>query len=306
VPTVDIVIPLYNKSHVVDRAVRSVLSQGFTDWRLTIVDDGSTDGWAVHYNDSRIVSVRTENRGPGAARNAGLERATAPFVAFLDADDEWRDGFLASAVHILQTQPVAGVVHGWFRCVPGAPPELDVRHDVDTLRPRGVDRDPRRFKINIDSCHSSAVVAQTDVVRELGGYYDKSRCTYGEDAYFFARLLATHEVAFIAKPLLNFHFDAGTLGANRQSPYPLPPLVFAGSSIAQPLPTEDRIRFEAYRQWYAGLVARRALYQHAWGVAAKAFRATRPLRSPRPLAWAEAALGAVLDLAVHTYRAVRL
>ena len=305
-PTVDIVIPLYNKSHVVDRTVRSVLSQDFTDWRLTIVDDGSTDGWAFHYADSRIVSVRTENRGPGAARNTGLERATAPFVAFLDADDEWRDGFLASAVHILQTQPVAGVAFGWFRCVPGQPPELDVRHDVDTLRPRGVNHDPRRFKIDIDSCASSAVVAQTDVVRKLGGYYDESRCTYGEDAYFVAQLLATCEVAFIAKPLLNIHFDAGTLGGNRQSAYPLPPLVFASSSIAQPLPTEDRIRFEGYRQWYAGWVARRALYQHAWGVAAKAFMATRPLRSPRPLAWAEAALGGALDLAVRIYRAVRL
>jgi glycosyltransferase involved in cell wall biosynthesis len=305
VSTVDVIIPLYNKSHVVDRAIRSVLSQDFADWRLTIVDDGSTDGWAVHHADSRIVSVRTENRGPGAARNVGLERASAPFVAFLDADDEWRDGFLASAVQILQTQPVAAVACGWFRCVPGAPPELDVRYDVDTLRPRGVDRDPRRFKITIDSCHSSAVVAQTDVVRALGGYYDESRCTYGEDAYFFAQLLATRDVAFIAKPLLNFHFDAGTLGTNRLSPYPLPPLVFAGSSIGQPLPAEDRVRFEGYRQWYAGWVARRALQQHAWSVAAKAFRATRPLRSPRPLAWAEAALRSVLDHATYIYRAVR-
>ena len=148
-------------------------------------------------------------------------------------------------------------------------------------------------------------MAQTHVVRALGGYYDESRCTYGEDAYFFAQLLATRDVAFIAKPLLNFHFDAGTLGANRQSPYPLPPLVFAGSSIMQSLPAEDRTPFEGYRQWYAGWVARRALQQHAWGVAAKAFRATRPLRSPRPLAWAEAAFDNALDHAAHIYRAVR-
>ena len=129
-------------------------------------------------------------------------------------------------------------------------------------------------------------MAQTDVVRELGGYYDASRCTYGKTPISSLDFSATREVVFIAKPLLNFHLDAGTLGANRQSPYPLPPLVFAGSSVMQPLPAQDRMRFEGYTQWYAGWVARRALRQHAWGVAAKAFLATRPLRSPRPLAWA--------------------
>ena len=135
-PTVDVIIPLYNKSHVVDRAIQSVLSQDFADWRITVVDDGST-GRAGRSTKLIRASVACGPRTGDQVRRvtAGLDRAIAPFVAFLDADDEWRDGFLSSAVHILQTQPVAAVACGWFRCVPGAPPELDVRYDADTLRP---------------------------------------------------------------------------------------------------------------------------------------------------------------------------
>ena len=72
-PTVDVIIPLYNKSHVVDRAIQSVLSQDFADWRLTVVDDGSTDGWAV---PSRSAHWLRANREQGT--RCGAQRRTRP------------------------------------------------------------------------------------------------------------------------------------------------------------------------------------------------------------------------------------
>ena len=70
----DVVMPLFNKEKFVGAAIQSVLAQGFDQWRLFIVDDGSTDGGAevVHgYGDPRITLIEQANQGVGPARNAG-------------------------------------------------------------------------------------------------------------------------------------------------------------------------------------------------------------------------------------------
>ncbi len=90
-PQVSVIIPLYNKERIVERSVRSVLTQTFQDFELIIVDDGSTDGSmdvvkGIH--DDRIVLISQENGGPGKARNTGVSHAKGDWIVFLDADDE--------------------------------------------------------------------------------------------------------------------------------------------------------------------------------------------------------------------------
>ena len=89
---VDIIVPLYNKEKTIRRTLESILAQTFSDWRTIIINDGSSDHSVKivrQIEDSRIQIIEQDNRGPGAARNAGLRIATAPCVAFLDADDQW-------------------------------------------------------------------------------------------------------------------------------------------------------------------------------------------------------------------------
>lgn len=92
-PTVSVIIPTYNRAHVLGRAVRSVLNQTYQDFELIVVDDGSSDGTseAVRaFADPPIRYLRHErNRGAAAARNSGIEAARGEYVAFLDSDDEW-------------------------------------------------------------------------------------------------------------------------------------------------------------------------------------------------------------------------
>jgi len=79
--TVSVVIPTYNRAHLVDRAIRSVLNQTYQDFEIIVVDDGSTP---------RIRYIRHEkNRGGSAARNTGIRAARGEYIAFLDSDDEW-------------------------------------------------------------------------------------------------------------------------------------------------------------------------------------------------------------------------
>ncbi len=88
--TIWIILPAYNAERYVADAIGSVLEQTYTNWRLVVVNDGSTDGTAAElarFTDPRIQVLEQHNRGIGAARNAGLAIAQGPFLCFLDADD---------------------------------------------------------------------------------------------------------------------------------------------------------------------------------------------------------------------------
>lgn len=106
-PTVSVIIPTYNRAHLVVRAIRSVLAQSFDDWECVIVDDASTDNTravVLEFSDPRIRYVRHEvNRGGGAARNTGIAESTGRYVTFLDADDEYLPTKLAKQLRVLDS-----------------------------------------------------------------------------------------------------------------------------------------------------------------------------------------------------------
>lgn len=88
---ISVVIPLYNKASIIERTVKSVLHQTFSDFELVIVNDGSTDGSleiVKNIPDDRIVIINQTNGGPSKARNTGTKAAKADWIVFLDADDE--------------------------------------------------------------------------------------------------------------------------------------------------------------------------------------------------------------------------
>jgi len=109
-PRISVIIPTFNRRHMLERALQSVLAQTFTDWELIVVDDGSTDGTAdlPAFNSGRpdIRYLRFhENRGVSFARNRGVERAAGSLIAFLDSDDEWLPRKLEKQVRWLDDHP---------------------------------------------------------------------------------------------------------------------------------------------------------------------------------------------------------
>lgn len=120
----DVVIPCYNRAHVVADAVESVLAQDHRPARVIVVDDGSRDDSAAVIrrlaaaNDRVEAIVLPRNVGASQARNTGLGVARAEWVAFLDSDDLWLPG----AAAMLLGGPVAAandIVVGHFARIEG-------------------------------------------------------------------------------------------------------------------------------------------------------------------------------------------
>ena len=119
-PRVSVVVPTYNRSAMLTRAVRSVLGQTFRDFELLLVDDHSTDDTPVvisRFVDERVRLIRHErNHGQSKALNTGIRAARGEYIAFLDDDDVWLPTKLAAQVAVLDAAPNrTALVHGWFK-----------------------------------------------------------------------------------------------------------------------------------------------------------------------------------------------
>lgn len=91
-PEISIIVPVYNTEKYLDRCIRSITEQTFSDFELILIDDGSKDNSGFicdewEKKDSRIKVIHQKNAGAGAARNAGLRVAKGEYIGFVDSDD---------------------------------------------------------------------------------------------------------------------------------------------------------------------------------------------------------------------------
>ena len=114
--TVSVILPTYNRAESIVRAIKSVLNQTYSDYELIVVDDGSADDTekiisSIHNKKIKYIQNK-ENKGAGAARNIGIQKAKGKFIAFQDSDDEWHLDKLKKQVDIFTASgPELGVVY---------------------------------------------------------------------------------------------------------------------------------------------------------------------------------------------------
>jgi len=212
---VTVVIPLYNKGPYILQALRSVAQQRCQDFEVVVVDDGSTDNGAElaeNYPDSRFRVIRQKNAGPGAARNRGIAETRTPLVAFLDADDEWMPEYLETAVRAFEENRELGCLTQGFFDEPG------MRRSQAVWSRRGV-RDgiqamegqtPLSLHYLVAYINSQATVAQTELVRKWGGFYE-NRCLYGEDSFLWLKFLLREQVGLSMRETMAIHREASGL-----------------------------------------------------------------------------------------------
>ncbi len=115
--SVSVIIPAYNAERYLAEALASVFGQSRVPEEIIVVDDGSTDRTeeVVRKHGEAIRFLKQPHRGPGAARNLGVESARGEFIAFLDADDLWLPEKLSAQLDLFRTRPNIDMAFGRVR-----------------------------------------------------------------------------------------------------------------------------------------------------------------------------------------------
>jgi len=117
---VTVIIPTYNRAEVLERALKSVLSQTYGNFEIIVIDDGSTDSTdsVISKYADKIRYFSKLHAGVSAARNLGLEKSVGTWVCFLDSDDYWLPGKLERQMVYIAENPGMMVVQTdekWIR-----------------------------------------------------------------------------------------------------------------------------------------------------------------------------------------------
>lgn len=205
---ISVVIPLYNKKQYIKNTIKSVLNQSFQDFEVIIVDDGSTDGSAQEAEkivDDRIRLIRQDNAGVSAARNRGIQEAKYDLIAFLDADDEWKQEYLETQYNLSIKYPECSV----FAC------NYEFKDSTGKIKPTIIKKLPFKEEdgiltnyFEVASCShpplwTSAVVVRKQAIMDIGGFPVGVKS--GEDLLTWAKLAIKYKIAYTKTSLATYN-----------------------------------------------------------------------------------------------------
>ncbi len=208
-----VIIPLFNKAPYIEKALRSVLAQTFTDYELIVVDDGSQDDSAnvaekvLAESVIRHQLIHQDNAGVSCARNRGVANSQGEYLCFLDADDWWAPTFLAEMSTLIDEYPEAGIYGTGYTIV-------NERKHKTRKAPVGVESGFEKGYINYCKVYaktlampltSISVAIPRGVFEEMKGF--PAGIKLGEDFLLWIKIALEHKVAFLNKPLAFYNQD---------------------------------------------------------------------------------------------------
>jgi len=211
-PKISIIIPAYNSSLFIKRALDSVLRQTWADWELLVIDDCSTDDTreivaSYAQKDPRVKLLTTERNsgGPALPKNIGLENAQGEYVAFLDHDDEWMPEKLEKQLQAFENSKddMLGIVS----C--GANLINSKGECFSTYNPKDIQVGFPDVLLRNPIYSNSSVLMKKKVVDNVG--QRDTNMKYSEDWDMWIRVCKNdYKIYFINETLFNYHFH----GAN--------------------------------------------------------------------------------------------
>ena len=210
---VDVIIPAYNAARFLPAAIESVIAQTEPDWRIVLVDDGSTDEthavvtpYAARLGD-RFVYVFQENRGLPAARNTAIRHSGSPLLALLDADDIWMPNRLADTLPCF-TDPGVGLSYGRISRFREDGEIFDTFHGNRKLRESTVTQIyTRRIELPCPS-----VTFRRECLRKVGFFDESMRAT--EDRDMWLRIAQHYRIAFVPAVLALYRTSASSMSGD--------------------------------------------------------------------------------------------
>lgn len=196
---ISVIIPMYNSSSTIERALKSVITQDYEDKiEIIIVNDGSRDNsvevvekFISFHQNKRIVLISQENGGVSKARNTGLKNASGDFIAFLDSDDAWFANKLSDQMKILENNPKVDLLGAAFEGF-----YFEKKREGDIFK---VEFKNLIFK---NYFQPSTVILKKNVVDKIGLFDETQK--YAEEGNFFFRVSQEFNCFFYNKKLITY------------------------------------------------------------------------------------------------------
>ncbi|KFB02376.1 hypothetical protein IA57_01720 [Mangrovimonas yunxiaonensis] len=199
-PFFSIIIPLYNKEHYVKNTIKSVLSQSFNDFEIIVVNDGSTDNSLEvikTFKDQRISVFTTKNQGVSSARNYGIKKALANYIAFIDADDHWYGNHLENIAALINDFPNCGLYAMAYEKRYGDKVYKSKYSNIPPNKPwRKILTNYFSHNLNNAIAWTSACAVPKKILIELNGFDESITLGAGEDTDLWIRIALKYPIAF--------------------------------------------------------------------------------------------------------------
>ncbi len=214
-PFFSIIIPLYNKEHYIENTLKSVLNQSFSDFEILIINDGSTDNSEqkiLNFKDYRIHYFSKKNEGVSNARNLGIEKATANFITFLDADDFWYPDFLETIHKGITLFPKEKVFSGAI--------EIETPKKTFSAQYSIAKKSEYEVVNFFDASYKESIICTSCAVFhrnvfEKVGVFDTS-IKSGQDTDLWIRIGLKYPIVFSWKILARYVYDENSLSKNKK------------------------------------------------------------------------------------------
>jgi glycosyltransferase involved in cell wall biosynthesis len=252
IPTVSVIIPTYNRAHLIGRSIQSVLDQTYRAFEIIVVDDGSTDNtyeMVKRFNDERIRYIKHDtNKGVASARNTGIKVARGKYIGFHDSDDECLPEKLEKQIGVFETAPSqVGVVYTDM---------LRISEDGKTKywhSPRVTSNnliDPNTFNYQVGGLATGVAIIRKDCFDAIG-LFDENLPPL-EDTDLFIRLTKHYSFEHIKEPLTRYYTTPGCMTSNINA------LVTAQNLLIQKYSAEvnNHRRFIAKQYYRLGIALR--------------------------------------------------
>ncbi|MCK7591509.1 glycosyltransferase family 2 protein [Subsaxibacter sp. CAU 1640] len=205
-----VVIPLYNKEKHIKNTLESVLNQTFHDYEVIVINDGSTDESGTKARqvlDNRIKIVDIQNKGVSNARNFGTALAKGRFIAFLDADDEWKPNHLENLKNIYDQYPDCGLYAAAYEHRSKGYIIPSIFNKIPTTKGwlGKVDDFFESSTINCIASASSAMIPK-DIFDRMKGF--DTLYNSGEDIDLWIRIALNYDVSFNSEVSVIIEMDA--------------------------------------------------------------------------------------------------
>ncbi len=209
-PRVSVVIPSHDSAAFAEQAVASALAQRFGDFEVLVVDDGSGSEAAAKLEeiarDPKVRLLQQTHRGCRAARRHGWEQARGEYVAFLDDDDRYLEGYLERCVARLDGDSATGAVYTRYY-------NVTLSGDRERLLPeRGYDGYCFEREVRKSTVKMSTLMVRRSALLRLRGILE--HYSTGGDYDIVLRLSHAHRFAFIDAPLVAVTKRPGSLSSD--------------------------------------------------------------------------------------------